>query len=150
MFLKFKLESSILPVHLNLFWDYVIVNNCFILIKSLLEFPFNNVQIISLQCSIAIPYWFLVIISKFLDFPGGTEDKNSLPMQETWVQSLVWEDSTSHGATEPVSHNYWASVLGPMHDNQWAPVPSPLKPMCLQPMLHNERSPCIEKLVHRD
>ena len=30
------------------------------------------------------------------------------PMQETWVQSLIWEDPTCHGATEPLNHNYWA------------------------------------------
>ena len=24
------------------------------------------------------------------------------PMQETWVQSLVWEDPTCHGATKPM------------------------------------------------
>ena len=29
-----------------------------------------------------------------------------LPMQGTWVQSLVWEDSTCLGATKPVGHNY--------------------------------------------
>ena len=31
-----------------------------------------------------------------------------LPMQGTWVQSLVWEDSTCHGATEPAHCNYWS------------------------------------------
>ena len=29
-----------------------------------------------------------------------------LPMQETWVRALVWEDPTCRGATRPVSHNY--------------------------------------------
>ena len=29
-----------------------------------------------------------------------------LLMQETWVQSLVWEDSTHHEATRPLSHRY--------------------------------------------
>ena len=29
-----------------------------------------------------------------------------LPMQGTWVRSLVWEDSTSHRAAEPMNHNY--------------------------------------------
>ena len=29
-----------------------------------------------------------------------------LPMQGTWVQSLVWEDPTCHGATKPMCHNY--------------------------------------------
>jgi len=31
-------------------------------------------------------------------------------MQETWVQSLIWEDPTCHGVTKPVYHNYWAGV----------------------------------------
>ena len=29
-----------------------------------------------------------------------------LPMQRTWVRSLVREDPTCHGATKPVRHNY--------------------------------------------
>ena len=29
-----------------------------------------------------------------------------LPMQETWVRALVWEDPTSHRAAKPVHHNY--------------------------------------------
>ena len=29
-------------------------------------------------------------------------------MQGMQVQPLVWEDSTSHGATEPMHHNYWS------------------------------------------
>ena len=30
-----------------------------------------------------------------------------LAMQETWVQSLVWEDPWCSGATNPVCRNYW-------------------------------------------
>ena len=29
-----------------------------------------------------------------------------LPMQGTWVRTLVWKDPTCRGATGPVSHNY--------------------------------------------
>ena len=29
-----------------------------------------------------------------------------LPVQRTWVKSLVWEDTTCHRATKPVLHNY--------------------------------------------
>ena len=29
-----------------------------------------------------------------------------LPMQGTWVRSMVWGDSTCHGATKPVYQNY--------------------------------------------
>ena len=31
-----------------------------------------------------------------------------LPMQETWVWSLVREDPTCFGATKPMHHSYWA------------------------------------------
>ena len=34
-------------------------------------------------------------------------------MQETWVPSLIWEDPTLHGATEPVRHSYRACALEP-------------------------------------
>ena len=37
-----------------------------------------------------------------------------LPMQGIWVRSLVREDSTCHGATKPVRHDYWAHVLQPL------------------------------------
>ena len=32
--------------------------------------------------------------------------RTHLPVQETWVRSLVWEDPTCRGATKPVRHNY--------------------------------------------
>ena len=38
----------------------------------------------------------------------------SLPMQDTWVQSLVWEDSTCPGEpNKPMSHSYWARAPQP-------------------------------------
>ena len=40
--------------------------------------------------------------------------KTRLPMQETWVWSLVWEDPISHRVIKLV-HNYWSlCALGPM------------------------------------
>ena len=36
-----------------------------------------------------------------------------LPMQETWVLSLLQEDSTCCGAPKPMLHNYWAYALEP-------------------------------------
>lgn len=37
-----------------------------------------------------------------------------LPMQGTWIQFLLWEDSTYHGATKPVCPNCWAHTLEPL------------------------------------
>ena len=34
-----------------------------------------------------------------------------LPTQGVWVQSQVWEDSTYHGATKPICHDYHAHTL---------------------------------------
>ena len=53
-------------------------------------------------------------IQSFLDFPNGTVDKNSLPMQGTWVWSVI-QEGRFHvpWATKPMCHNYWACALGP-------------------------------------
>ena len=63
------------------------------------------------------------------DFPGGPMVKSPLPMQGTGVRSLVWENPTCHGATQPV-HNYWSP--------------------CLEPVLHNNRSHFNEKPAHHN
>ena len=71
--------------------------------------------------------------------------KIPLPIQETWVRFLSWEDPTCHGAMKPVCHNYygvWAlePVLfkkrghhneKPEHHNQGA-APAAVKTQCSQ------------------
>ena len=64
-----------------------------------------------------------------------------LPMQETWVRSLIWEDPTYHSATKPVHRNYWACALEPRHCSYWSP-------RALGPMLGNKRSHRNEKPAH--
>ena len=64
-----------------------------------------------------------------------------LPMHGTWVQALVWEDPTCHGATKPVCHNYWACTLEPTSHNYWTHVPQLLKPVRLEPVLRNKEKP---------
>ena len=44
-----------------------------------------------------------------------------LPMQGTRVRALVWEDPICHGATRPVSHNYWACASGACAPQQERP-----------------------------
>ena len=73
-----------------------------------------------------------------------------LPVQGTWVQSLLREGPTCHGATKPVHHNYWACALEPVSHNYWAHEPQLLKPAHLEPMLHNKRNHHSEKHVHRN
>ena len=49
-------------------------------------------------------------------FPGGSVVKNPLPKQETWVQSLDWEDSPGEGNGNPLQY----SCLGnPMNRGAW-------------------------------
>ena len=55
------------------------------------------------------------------DFPGGTVVKNPPANAGTWVRALVREDTTCHGATKPMCHNYWACVLEPACHNYWSP-----------------------------
>ena len=57
-----------------------------------------------------------------------------LKTQGTWVRSLVWENSSCCGATEPVCHNYWAHAPEPISCNYWACVLQVLKPTHLQPL----------------
>ena len=80
---------------------------------------------------------------------GGTGIRIHPPMPGTRVRSLVQEDPTFSGATEPVCPTYWSlHTLGPMSHNWRAPVQQLLKPMCLDPVLHNKRSHCSEKPEH--
>ena len=53
-----------------------------------------------------------------------------VPMQETQVRSLVWEDPTCHRATKPMHHNYWACTLEPEDHNYWAHMPQ--LPPCMR------------------
>ena len=55
-------------------------------------------------------------------------------MQETWVQSLVQEDSTCHETTKPMYHNCWACALEPGSHNCQSP-------WALQPVLHQQEKP---------
>ena len=69
-----------------------------------------------------------------------------LPMQGTWVWSLVQEDPTCCRATkahalEPLSCNYWAhklQLLKPTCHNYWAWMLQLWKPMNLEPVATRE------------
>ena len=51
-----------------------------------------------------------------------------LPVQETQVRSLIWEDPARRRAIKPARHNYWACAL--------------------ERVLCNKRNHCSEKLAH--
>ena len=57
-----------------------------------------------------------------------------LPIQGTWIWSLVQKDPTCCRATKPTAHNCWAQV------------PQPLR-LCPRAVLHNKRSHCNGKLT---
>ena len=63
-----------------------------------------------------------------------------LPIKETWVLSLVWGDTTCHGATKPVHHSYWSlHAPEPAQSQCWARMLQGLKPayarVCTEPVL---------------
>ena len=64
-----------------------------------------------------------------------------LPMQGTWVRSLVQEDPTGCRAAKPVCHNYWACALEPTSHNYWARAPWSLCTATTEPTRHNYWSP---------
>ena len=56
-------------------------------------------------------------------------------MQETQIQSLIWEDLTCFRATKPMCHNYWACTLEPVSHSYWnPPVPEPCAPQQEKPL----------------
>ena len=88
-----------------------------------------------------------------------------LPMQETGLWSLIWEDPTGHGASKSTRHNYWGCALGPGSHNYWVHGPPLVKPVhtrahapqqekpTQQPessphLLHLQRSPCSKEAQH--
>ena len=74
-----------------------------------------------------VPRWWACLVVQWL--------RICRQKQGTWVWFPVQEDTTCCGATEPLSHNYWARGL------------RLLKPTCLDPVLRNQRSRCNEKRV---
>ena len=62
-----------------------------------------------------------------------------LPMQGTWVRSLVWEDPTCHGATKPMHHNYWACAL------ELAREPQLLSPRATTTEAHMPRARALQQ-----
>ena len=49
--------------------------------------------------------------------PMAQWERICLPVQETQVQSLFWEDPRCHKATKPVCHTYSACALEPRSHN---------------------------------
>ena len=72
---------------------------------------------------------------------GGSVVRICLPVQETWVGSLIQENPMCHGAAKPMHHDYWACALEPMSRNYWSLL-------TLEAMLHNRRSYQNEKPMH--
>ena len=46
------------------------------------------------------------------DFPGGSDGKVSVTMQETWVQALIWEDPLEEGMATHSSILAWRMDRG--------------------------------------
>ena len=68
------------------------------------------------------------IVMGFLD---GSDGKESAAMQETWVQSMEWEDPTCWGASKSMPHNYEDSAVEPTGHNYWALITEACMPWSL-------------------
>ena len=96
-----------------------------------MSFFFLKLLTISVVCSkvLWLRRWFVV----FKMSPERTSLvvqwlRIHLPVQGTWVWSLIREDPTCRGAAKPERHNYWACALEPASHNYGAHVPQLLKP----------------------
>ena len=115
-----------------------------------------------------------------MDFPGGRVVRICLPMQGTWVRSLVPEDSLCHRATKahvPQLLSLCAATAEPVRLEPvrcvqlrkpvrlepvlCAATAEPVRlepvlcaataePVCLEPVLCNKRSQCCEKPAHHN
>ena len=72
---------------------------------------------------------------------GGSWLRIQLPMPETWVQFLIWEDPTCCRATKPMSHNYWTCALEHGNHNRWAHMPHLLKPAWPRACVQQQEKP---------
>ena len=54
--------------------------------------------------------------SVYMGFPGGSDDKGSISMQETWAPSLGWEDALEEGLVSHFSILAWRI---PMDRGAW-------------------------------
>ena len=63
-------------------------------------------KVLALACLKSLDFCVVLIISKIRASLVAQWLRIRLPMQGTWVQVLVREDPTCHGATKPVCHNY--------------------------------------------
>ena len=66
--------------------------------------------------------------------------RTHLPIQNTWVRSLIWDDPICPGAAKPLNHNHWAHAPEQVSLNYRAHAPQLLKPMCIEPVHSNKRS----------
>ena len=97
-------------------------------------------------------FWDLCIVSAHQDFDLGTFLliqwlRICLPMQGTWVGSLIEEDSTCHRQLEPMYHNHQACMLygcKPQLMGPCAMIAEACSPRAHSPQ---QRSHCSEKPV---
>ena len=82
-------------------------------------------------------------------FPSGAVVENP-PANAGDTGSIPGPGRSHMPRSNLVCHNYWACALEPVSHNYWARVLQLLKPARLEPVLHNERSHCNEKPVHRN
>ena len=75
----------------------------------------------------------LLLPSIVMGFPGGSAGKNLPAMQETWVQSLVWEDPLEMGIAAHSSILAWGIpwTVQSMGSLTHSAILSPLKPFRL-------------------
>ena len=106
-----------------------------------MQIRFISLFILVTQCDFLIPFSTHLFHRYLLYFRDNFRTslvvqwvRILLPMQGTWIQSLVWKDFTCHRAAKSERPNYGAHRLQPQ------------KPLYLEPVLH-KRSHCNQKPI---
>ena len=119
-------SSFLLEVLIRSFEKMFMKPICLCMQKPVLECQKGLIKIIAWQdfyFHVFTPFWTPLMAQWIRTF---------LLMQRTQVQSLVQEDTTCHGTTKPVHHNYWACILGLMNCSYWAHMPQLVRTVCLR------------------
>ena len=88
--------------------------------RATLSRPGSKAQTLALQLTPphpAPPMTSFIHIKGRSGLPCWLRGRVCLPMQETWVPSLVWKDPTGCGAAKSMCHRYWACALEPLSCN---------------------------------
>lgn len=118
-----------------------------------MKHSFKNLGNVSLRCGnlyiritlLSIRTFRLRISCSLQNIRSGSSPPTNAG--DTWVRSLVQEESTCHGATKPAHHSYWVSALEPTSCNQTKPARNNEDPAQPERSKEKQETPVLKKRI---